>query len=159
MLVRLTYCSRAHKSIDSDLVDDIMIAARKYNPAQGITGVLCYSKDVFVQSLEGGRAEVNLLYQKLAHDPRHQCLTLLDYQEVEQRRFANWSMAEVMMEKLNASLLLRYIPPRLGWTRSTCPAPAPPCCWKRWPRPAAPRSATKNVFTISRARARQGENG
>ncbi|AXT45794.1 MULTISPECIES: BLUF domain-containing protein [Chromobacterium] len=108
MLVRLTYCSRAHKSVDSDLVDDIMIAARKYNPAQGITGVLCYSKDVFVQSLEGGRAEVNLLYQKLSHDPRHQCLTLLDYQEVEQRRFANWSMAEVMMEKLNTSLLLRY---------------------------------------------------
>ncbi|KMN36141.1 blue light sensor protein [Chromobacterium sp. LK1] len=108
MLVRLTYCSRAHKSIDNDLVDDIMIAARKYNPAQGITGVLCYSKDVFVQSLEGGRAEVNLLYQKLAHDPRHHALTLLDYQEISQRRFANWSMAEVMMDKLNTSLLLRY---------------------------------------------------
>ncbi|OWY40111.1 blue light sensor protein [Xenophilus sp. AP218F] len=108
MLVSLTYCSYAKKTIDSELMSDILAAARKHNPEQGITGLLCVSHNIFVQTLEGSRQQVNQLYQKLAKDSRHHSLTLLDYREVEQRRFANWSMAEVMLDKVNASQILRY---------------------------------------------------
>ncbi|UTH73930.1 BLUF domain-containing protein [Chromobacterium sp. IIBBL 290-4] len=108
MLVRLIYCSRARQAIDQQLVDDILDASRKYNPALGLTGLLCYGNDVFVQVLEGSSVHVNRLYLKLARDARHHSLTLLSFQEVEQRKFGNWSMAEVALDKLNASLILRH---------------------------------------------------
>ncbi|KIA80698.1 MULTISPECIES: BLUF domain-containing protein [Chromobacterium] len=108
MLVRLIYCSRAQQPIEQALVDDILLAARKYNPPLGITGLLCYSKDVFVQVLEGSRVHVSRLYLKLARDARHHSLTLLSFSEIEQRKFANWSMAEVALDQLNASILLRH---------------------------------------------------
>ncbi|AUH53596.1 blue light sensor protein [Chromobacterium sp. ATCC 53434] len=110
MLVRLIYCSRAQEPVSKALVDEILGAARRNNPAQGITGLLCYSQDIFMQVLEGSRAHVNRLYLKLAHDARHHSLTLLSFQEIEQRKFANWSMAEVALDKLNASLILRHSP-------------------------------------------------
>ncbi|WP_047249799.1 BLUF domain-containing protein [Chromobacterium subtsugae] len=110
MLVRLIYCSRAQQPIDQALVDDILSASRKHNPAQGITGLLCYSKDIFMQVLEGSRSHVNRLYLKLARDDRHHSLTLLSFHEIGQRKFANWSMAEVALDKLNASLILRHSP-------------------------------------------------
>jgi hypothetical protein len=37
-------------------------------------------------------------------------VTILKYQEINERRFANWSMARIALDKLNMSLLLRYAP-------------------------------------------------
>jgi hypothetical protein len=108
MLVRLIYASRSDEVISTKLVENILSVAQVHNPDYGITGLLCYSNHVFVQALEGGRAEVNRLFQLLSKDPRHHEVTLLQYQEITERRYANWSMARVPLEKLNISLLLRY---------------------------------------------------
>jgi hypothetical protein len=108
MLVRLIYASRAHEAINTRLIEDILSTAQVHNPDNGITGLLCYSNNVFVQVLEGGREQVNRLFQALARDPRHHDVTLLQYQEVAERQYANWSMARVSLDKLNMSLLLRY---------------------------------------------------
>jgi len=108
MLVRLIYASRSPQAISNKLVESILSASQVNNPDSGITGLLCYSQQVFVQAIEGGRDEVNQLFQRLAKDPRHTDVTLLQYQEITQRRYANWSMARVALDKLNMSLLLRY---------------------------------------------------
>jgi hypothetical protein len=39
-----------------------MQQSRQHNPANGITGVLCHTDQVFMQVLEGGREAVNSLY-------------------------------------------------------------------------------------------------
>ena len=39
-----------------------------------MTGVLCFSGEIFLQVLEGGRAQVSKLYNRIAADPRHTCL-------------------------------------------------------------------------------------
>ncbi|RQO75995.1 blue light sensor protein [Aquitalea sp. FJL05] len=108
MLVRLIYASRSCSPITSELVKHILDAAHQHNPQSGITGVLCYGDDVFVQALEGGRAEVNALYQHICRDDRHRDVTLLAYQEIDQREFASWSMAQAPIDKKNAALLLRH---------------------------------------------------
>ena len=74
----------------------------------GITGVLCFSDDIFLQVLEGGRSAVNALYNRIAADPRHNDVVLLSYEEIGERRFAGWSMGQVNMARLNPSLLLKY---------------------------------------------------
>ncbi len=108
MLVRLLYASRASEALNPGAIDAILARSRDFNPAHGITGVLCYSGDLFIQVLEGGRAEVNQLYCDIVRDARHREVTLLDYAEIDARRFAAWTMGRVNLAKVNPSLLLKY---------------------------------------------------
>jgi hypothetical protein len=108
MLVRLLYASRAVAPIGAEDMLRILRQAKANNLAQGITGVLCCSEDVFLQVLEGGRAAVNRLYNRIVTDPRHKDVELLSYQQIGERRFAGWSMGQVNLTKLNPGLLLKY---------------------------------------------------
>ena len=108
MLVRLLYASRATKPNDATVHDSILEQARTYNPQHGITGILCYSDDVFIQVLEGGRDEVCELYNTIARDDRHQNVRILSFEEIRERRFGNWTMGQVNLAKVNPSLLLKY---------------------------------------------------
>lgn len=110
MLVRLLYASRTRDPIKPEQADDIVRDSRDHNPAHGITGILCYSERLFIQVLEGGREEVNALYARIVSDPRHYDVMLLDYAEITERRFTEWSMGRVNLEKQNPSLLLKYSP-------------------------------------------------
>jgi hypothetical protein len=109
MLVRLLYASRAAQSVTQATIESIMQQSREHNPAQGITGVLCYGGDVYMQVLEGGRSAVNALYNRIVADARHQEVMLLNYEEVGERRFAAWTMGQVNLAKVNPSTLLRYL--------------------------------------------------
>ena len=70
--------------------------------------MLCVSGNVFIQVLEGGRDEVCDLYHAIVRDPRHEHVRLLDYAEISERRFGNWTMGQVNLAKINPSLLLKY---------------------------------------------------
>ncbi len=110
MLVRLLYASRAVKPIDTKTLESILEQSRAYNQMHGITGVLCAYEDGngYLQVLEGSREEINRLYNKIVGDSRHTDVVLLDYQEIEQRRFANWRMGRIDLGRVNPSTLLRY---------------------------------------------------
>ena len=110
MLVRLLYASRTTTEIDEALVASILERSRQYNQEHGITGILCtYSQgNVFLQVLEGGRAAVNALYGTIVRDPRHRDVTLLDYAEITERRFAGWRMGSVSLNRVNVGTILRF---------------------------------------------------
>ena len=109
MLVRLLYASRAAQAVTQATIDSIMQQSREHNPANGITGILCYGGDVYMQVLEGGRIPVNALYNRIVADARHQQVVLLHYEEVGERRFAGWTMGQVNLAKVNPSTLLKYL--------------------------------------------------
>jgi Sensors of blue-light using FAD len=108
MLVRLMYCSRTTDVLPQEALAAILNKSRTGNPARGITGVLCYSGKIFLQVLEGGRMEVNSLYNKIATDSRHHDVMLLSYEEIAERSFAHWSMGQVSVNRINPSLLIKY---------------------------------------------------
>ena len=108
MLVRLMYASRAADSVKPDGLNAILKRSATHNPAVGITGVLCFSGNVFLQVLEGGRSQVSSLYNRITTDPRHHDVVLLSYEEIEERSFAGWAMGQVNMKMLNPALLLKY---------------------------------------------------
>jgi hypothetical protein len=110
MLVRLLYASRSASDIDETLMTGILEHSRKYNLDHGITGILCaYTPgNVFLQLLEGGRAAVNALYANIVRDPRHSDVTLLDYAEITERRFASWRMGRVNLNRVNQGTILRF---------------------------------------------------
>lgn len=108
MLVRLMYASRAAKPLDGEELAQILRQSRANNARSGVTGLLCTSGGLFIQVLEGGRAAVNTLYNRLAADPRHTEVTLLAYDEISERRFAGWAMGQVNLGRLNPAVLLKY---------------------------------------------------
>jgi hypothetical protein len=108
MLVRLLYASRAVDQVSQEELLKILSQSKANNPESGITGVLCSSGPIFLQCLEGGRRQVNALYNRIAADPRHGDVVILSYEEISERTFANWSMGLVNLEQVNPALLLKY---------------------------------------------------
>ncbi|WP_373992009.1 BLUF domain-containing protein [Duganella sp. BuS-21] len=107
MLVRLLYASRATAHTEAEMAS-ILQQSRQHNPPAGITGVLCHSERLYLQVLEGGRAQVNALYARLMRDSRHTDVTLLHYEEISERRYAGWTMGQTNLDKLNPGTVLRY---------------------------------------------------
>ena len=108
MLVRLMYASRATEEVTHEELIAILKKSKANNPGLGITGVLCYSGGVFLQVIEGGRAAISTLYNKIATDPRHRDVVLLSFDEISERNFASWSMGQVNLQRVNQALLLKY---------------------------------------------------
>ena len=91
--VRLLYVSHAAGPQTTTMTTSILVQAQKHNPVQGITGVLCQGQGFFLQVLEGERDRVNNLYRRICADNRHHDVTLLHYEEINERQFGQWSMA------------------------------------------------------------------
>ena len=108
MLVRCLYASRARQTLAPAITDAILEQSRRNNPARGITGLLCFVDDIFVQVLEGGRDPVCELFAMIVRDERHTGVRILAYEEIGQRRFGHWNMGQVNIAKVNTALLLKY---------------------------------------------------
>jgi hypothetical protein len=110
MLTRLLYASRSAEKIDDAMLHAILARSRAHNAEHGITGVLCVYPQggVFLQVLEGSRRAVNALYGGLLRDPRHDEVTLLVYEEIDERRFGSWRMGSVDLTKVNLGTILRF---------------------------------------------------
>jgi hypothetical protein len=109
MLVRCLYASRAAKAaLAPAVIDQVLEQSQRSNLRKGITGLLCFTGDIFVQVLEGGRDEVCELFNVIVRDDRHQDVRLLVYEEILERHFANWTMGQVKIESINPALLMKY---------------------------------------------------
>ncbi|MGE0483849.1 MAG: BLUF domain-containing protein [Gammaproteobacteria bacterium] len=108
MLVRLLYASRPVAPLSQALIDAILAQSLRANPPRGITGILCYNDQLFMQVLEGGREAVNDLYNAIVRDERHREVRLLAYDEIGERRFGGWTMGYVNVGRINPALLLKY---------------------------------------------------
>jgi hypothetical protein len=104
------YASRAVPAVDQEELLSILKKSKANNSKNGITGALCLctQERVFVQVLEGSRAAVNAMYQRIVGDVRHADVMLLQYEEIDERRFPGWAMGQVNMARLNPALLLKY---------------------------------------------------
>jgi hypothetical protein len=108
MLVRCLYASRAIAPLSPERVDAIVEQSHRNNPRRGITGLLCFVDDIFIQVLEGGRDAVCDLFNTIAQDDRHHRVRILSFGEIAERNFGNWTMGRVNIATVNTALLLRY---------------------------------------------------
>jgi hypothetical protein len=106
LLYNVVYCSRAAASTDAQALDRIISTSQRWNPARAITGVLVFGSGVFFQWLEGPRANVTGLLERIKADPRHQDLVVLNEDEdVRDRLFPNWAMELVTSDAIRDVLL------------------------------------------------------
>ena len=108
MLIRLLYISRATGAITTTVTGSILESARVHNRVAGITGVLCQGQGLFIQILEGERRTVNRLYNSIIKDKRHQDVELVAIEEIQERKFPNWSMAHVIISENDPIVQLKH---------------------------------------------------
>lgn len=107
-LTRILYTSTATKQFKPDDIEDILNKARINNDKADVTGMLCFSRNYFLQCIESSRTQINALYHKIQNDPRHSNIVLLDYKEIAEREFTDWSMSYVPESKLTKPINLKY---------------------------------------------------
>ena len=106
MLSKLIYASQAVKPFSERELAKLLVAARNHNAGHGLSGLLLYAQQSFLQILEGELDELTALYSRIATDPRHTRLRLLSSTPITTRKFALWSMGfeQVGDAQLSATL-------------------------------------------------------
>lgn len=93
LLWALAYVSRAQQVLRADQIQKLLSAARRRNESLGITGVLLYFDEKFMQYIEGPRSKLELVYRIIRKDPLHHGLIKVMKRQVSHRVFPEWQMA------------------------------------------------------------------
>ena len=104
----MTYASRANPDVSAKDFNEILQQAQANNAANGITGMLTFNKDYFLQTVEGPRAQINRLLYGLIADQRHHDLQVIETRELKHREWAKWSMNYASPTEANAAIYLKY---------------------------------------------------
>lgn len=91
-IYRLMYISRAVDPFSSDQLQALQQQSMIDNQRINVTGLLCYFQAQFIQYLEGSRQDVKDLMSKIANDPRHEVVKIIDLPTGDLRYFADWNM-------------------------------------------------------------------
>jgi hypothetical protein len=94
-VIRLLYISHPAATISDQQVQDILLAARRNNPGNNITGILVHGGGLFMQVLEGPEQEVLRQYVKILDDHRHSNPEILHISPTNKRIFEKWSMGSI----------------------------------------------------------------
>lgn len=92
MLSQIIYCSVASHLFSEDELNELLRVSRKYNERNGITGILLYSEGYFFQVLEGEEALIDVLFERIKKDGRHDQVVQIVRESISARAFKNWTM-------------------------------------------------------------------
>jgi hypothetical protein len=99
MLAQLVYVSSRKSTCSDQEIEKILSACQKNNPHAEATGVLLYSKDKFIQYLEGDSKQLLALFDKIKQDPRHEQVKMISYGPIQEKAFPSWHMATRQLSK------------------------------------------------------------
>ena len=94
-LIQLVYASVATKPLTGEELNELVAAARANNARLGITGLLLYKNESFLQVLEGEEGKTSRLFEKIRMDSRHDSVVMLRRRAVEEPSFPEWAMGYV----------------------------------------------------------------
>ena len=93
MLSQLVYVSKRSSQCSEKDIESILEASVENNKKANITGVLLYSKDKFLQCIEGEFKQISSLYEKIKKDKRHYDAVMIALNPTKERNFPSWQMA------------------------------------------------------------------
>ena len=90
----IVYTSQYTGEIDyiNKVLSDISRTAKSNNIKYGITGLLFYHNNYFVQVIESERDALEELMSVLENDPRHKNIERIVDEETKKRKFSDWNM-------------------------------------------------------------------
>lgn len=113
-LICLSYCSTATFAsaprgygVDPE-VTRILVHSRRNNARLDVGGVLHFGGGYFFQYLEGPADAIDGLYARICRDRRHRDVQRLTRRPIRSRRFEQWSMKFVAIERIVGEVLRRH---------------------------------------------------
>ena len=95
----LIYLSTAAKPMNYDQLSALLEQCRDNNLKLGVTGILLYQNETFMQMLEGEKQVVLDLYDEIKKDDRHTGFHTVLTGDIEERNFEDWSMGFFNMDR------------------------------------------------------------
>lgn len=102
----IAYISHARPELSSAELDLLLADATAFNRMAGVTGVLMFDGERFLQYLEGPRDGLESVYARVVNASRHHGVHLLASGKVGSRWFPRWTMAN---RQVDADTLERII--------------------------------------------------
>lgn len=91
-MISLTYLSSASAPFDARALERLLETSRRNNRAAGLSGMLLYADEHFIQTLEGEEREVDAAFERITADTRHRNIIVALREDVDDRLFGDWSM-------------------------------------------------------------------
>lgn len=91
-MLSVIYVSVADPLLSTTDIDAILVAARRNNARDELSGALIYNGHNFMQLLEGPAESVDTCLATIAGDARHSGMVEIRRRQIEVREFAGWSM-------------------------------------------------------------------
>lgn len=92
MIYYLVYSSKASYLFMNGDLSKILAVSRQHNTKRGLTGILLYHDNRFIQVLEGEENTVKQLFSTISSDKRHNGVAKLMDGYTEGRQFPDWAM-------------------------------------------------------------------
>ena len=103
-MISVSYISKATQDMGVLALMRLTDQAAQLNQKLGLSGVLFYENQHFGQILEGPRAEVTKIWEKIQQDPRHHKVRLLKIEEIKERSFPAWSIRFFLAKEIIAKM-------------------------------------------------------
>ncbi|MEO1583749.1 MAG: BLUF domain-containing protein [Planctomycetota bacterium] len=107
-LFQAMYHGSAPRPMTRSDLNDIRHTAVRHNAAAGVTGVLLYGWQQFVQVLEGPGGELLSLLGCIARDDRIQTMQIDAIEPIQSAAFPDWTMLVVNLEAAGSDARFRY---------------------------------------------------
>ncbi|MCB1172774.1 MAG: BLUF domain-containing protein [Leptospiraceae bacterium] len=106
-LKRITYISNFSDKLNLKDIETIGEVSVRNNQRDGLTGSLLCFRGIFYQILEGPPEQVDLCYQRILADERHENIYVLKIETgTMQRDYKEWSMKTVILDE-NTDAMMR----------------------------------------------------
>lgn len=98
MQYALCYVSTAAQSLSTSEIENLLESSSNKNNFENITGILLFSNGNFFQVIEGDKAPVQALFEKIQQDKRHYDLITIFKREIESQKFDTYENAFVSLD-------------------------------------------------------------
>jgi len=113
MHLRLIYASQATTDFSPEQLVDLLATSRSNNDRDGLSGMLLYSSQSFLQLLEGDDEVLRSAFDRISADDRHENVRILMQAEAPGPMFPDWNMG---FEHIDEDDLAENVP---GYTPAT----------------------------------------
>ena len=103
---QIIYASRRHSDFKPLKIFEMLNKARARNAELGLCGMLVYCNGQFLQLLEGFKAPVSALEEKIFADERHSDIKVISDAKISALSFTKWDMGYLNLED-NTKMLSR----------------------------------------------------
>ena len=90
--MQLLYTSNAVRDFADHDLTALLGQARKNNAENGVSGLLLYGDEAFMQALEGPEQSVDRVFSAIKTDPRHQDVREIFRVPITEKQFSGWRM-------------------------------------------------------------------